>query len=171
MGYLWIHQSLEYPAKPFIATSRYYYRGARCEYVQRHPASTLLLLPVDGRPSVIWLMPDRDGRPDFEAAEAIVLDGRSGIAVHPGTWHRFAYPLLGSADFWYVSSRVDPEDDIERVHLERDFGVTLEWYFGAPAVPGVRLTDGGAVVGLPPSGGVELDLGIGGRIQRPDERP
>jgi hypothetical protein len=169
MAYMWVHQFLTYPKPPFIATCRYLYRGARCEYVQRHPASTVVLIPLDGHPSVVWMIPDRDGRPDLDEAEAVLLDGHRGIVVDPGVWIRYAYPLVDTADFAYVSARVDPEDDIERVYLERDSGVVLEWYLDAPDGPGVRLTPGGAVLGLPSRSGTDLELGVGGVIVRRDQ--
>lgn len=148
MGFLWVHQFLTYPKPPFIGTCRYYYRGARCEYVQQHPESTLVLIPIDGKPSVVWVMPDLAGAPVVDQAEAILLDGRRGIVVNPGFWIRYAYPLLDTADFAYVSARFDAEDDIQRVNLERDHGIVLEWYFDAPAGPTVSLTPGGAVLSL-----------------------
>jgi ureidoglycolate hydrolase len=166
MAYMWIHQQLTYPGPPFIATCRYYFRGARCEYVQKHPASTVVLVPLDARPSVIWLLPDVDGQPDLDRAEAVLLDGSRGVVVNPGIWIRYAYPILDTADFAYVSARVDPDHDIERAYIERDRGVTLEWYFSAPDLPGVELTQGGAVLHLPSPDGHELSLGIGGVIQR-----
>jgi ureidoglycolate hydrolase len=169
MAYMWVHQTLVYPRTPFVATCRYYFRGARCDYVQRHPASTVVLIPIDSRPSVIWLLPDRDGRPDIESAEAILLDGRRGIVVNPGNWIRYAYPIGDMADFAYVSARVDPEDDIERAYLERDDGVVLEWYFAAPLGPGVQVTPGGAVLRLPAPDGHELELGQGGVVVRRGE--
>jgi ureidoglycolate hydrolase len=170
MAYMWVHQFLSYPKPVFIATCRYLYRGARCEYVQRHPASTVVLIPTDGKPSVVWLMPDREGRPDLDLVEAILLDGHRGIVVDPGHWIRYAYPLTETAEFAYLSARVDPEDDIERVYLERDHGTVLEWYFDAPHGAGVTLTPGGAVVGLPARAGEELELGTGGVIVRRDDR-
>ena len=71
--------------------------------------------PDRAKPSVIWFLPDKDGKPDLGEAQAILLDGRRGIVLNPGVWIRYAYPLLDTADFAYVSARVDPEDDIERV--------------------------------------------------------
>ena len=139
MAYMWVHQFLTYPKPAFIATCRYHYRGARCEYLQRHPESTVVLIPIDGNPSVIWLAPDRDGLPDLDRAEAVLLDRRRGIVLNPGLWIRYAYPVVDTADFAYVSARVDPEDDIERVYIERDHGTVLEWYFDAPAGDGVQL--------------------------------
>jgi ureidoglycolate hydrolase len=166
MAYMWVHQFLTYPRPAFIATCRYHYRGARCEYLQRHPESTVVLIPIDGNPSVIWLAPDGDGVPDLDRAEAVMLDRRRGIVLNPGVWIRYAYPVVDTADFAYVSARVDPEDDIERVYIERDHGTVLEWYFDAPAGDGVQLTPGGAVLRLPSKDGRDLDLGVGGVIVR-----
>jgi ureidoglycolate hydrolase len=166
MAFMWVHQTLAYPRSPFIATCRYVYRGARCDYVQRHPESTVVLIPIDGKPSVVWMIPDADGSPDIEGAEAVLLDGHRGIAVNPGIWIRYAYPLTDTADFAYVSARVDPEEDIERFYLERDHGTVLEWYFDVPPGDGVQTTPGGAVLRLPLQGGGELELGVGGVIVR-----
>jgi ureidoglycolate lyase len=166
MAFMWVHRTLQYPDMPFVATCRYLFRGARCEYVQRHPESTVVLIPLDGQPSVIWFVPDRQGAPDVERAEAVLLDGHRGIVVAPGVWLRYAYPILASADFAYVSARVDPESDIERVYLERDHGVVLEWYMAAPSGQGVETTVGGAVLRLPLAAGGALDLGTGGVIIR-----
>jgi ureidoglycolate hydrolase len=167
MAYMWVHQQLEYPKTPFIATCRYHFRGARCEYLQKHPASTVVLIPLDAKPSVIWVAADRVGEPDLANARAILLDGRRGVVVNPGIWMRYAYPILDTADFAYVSAREDPEGDIERRYLERDDQVVLEWYIGSPAGDGVSTTAGGAVTRLPASDGRDLEMGIGGRIVRP----
>ncbi len=167
MAFMWVHQFLKYPKPPFIATCRYHYRGSRCEYVQQHPESTVVLIPLDGKPSVVMLMPDRDGMPNVDAAEAVLLDGRRGIVVDPGNWLRYAYPILDTASYTYISSRVDPEDDIRRVNLETEMGLVLEWYFGPPDLPGVKLSPSGAVIGLPSPEGRDLELGVGGVVIRP----
>ncbi len=166
MAFMWVHRTLEYPRMPFLATCRYLFRGSRCDYVQRHPGSTVVLIPLGADPSVIWFLPDRDGHPDVDRAEPLLLDGTKGVVVAPGVWIRYAYPLLASADFAYVSARVDPEEDIERAYLERDDGVVLEWYVGPPVGEGVETTPGGAVLKLPLATGRSLDLGVGGVIQR-----
>jgi ureidoglycolate hydrolase len=170
MAYMWVQQFLTYPKMPFIATCRYYFRGARCEYVQQHPESTVVLIPIDGKPSVVWLLPDAGGEPDVDAAEAILLDGRRGIVVQPGIWLRYAYPIQDTADFAYVSARVDPEDDIRRVNIERDRKLVLEWFFGPPPGDRVQFSPGGAVLRLPAPSGGELELGTGGVIIRKDKQ-
>jgi ureidoglycolate lyase len=167
MAYMWVHQQLDYPKQPFIATCRYYFRGARCEYLQKHPASTVVLIPLDGRPSVIWVAPDRDGEPDLAGVRAFLLDGRRGLVVNPGVWIRYAYPLLETADFAYISAREDPEDDVVRRYVERDDHVVLEWYVAAPLGEGVGTTAGGAITSLPAPDGRDLEMGVGGRIVRP----
>jgi ureidoglycolate hydrolase len=168
MAFMWVHRDLQYPRMPFIATCRYIYRGARCDYVQRHPESTVVLIPIDGKPSIIWFLPDANGLPDTERAEAILLDGTRGIVISPSTWIRYAYPVTDTADFAYVSARVDPEEDIERAYLERDQGTVLEWYFDLPLGKGIETTPGGAVLKLPLRGSDELKLGVGGVIVRDD---
>jgi ureidoglycolate hydrolase len=150
MGFMWVHRMLEYPKPPFLASCRYYYRGTRCEYLQRHPASTVVLVPVGRHTSVVIFAPDADGIPDVERAEGFLLDGSRGVIVEPNTWIRYAYPLTEYADFIYVSARLDPADDIEHVYLDRDLGVVLELSFGPPDVAGVQFSPGGAVTQLPP---------------------
>jgi ureidoglycolate hydrolase len=167
MAFMWVQQMLRYPKPPYFATCRYYYRGTRVEYLQQHPESTVFLVPLDGNPSVIMLAPDLEGQPDVDAVEAVLLDGRRGIVVNPGVWIRYAYPILNTADYAYVSARIDPEDDIRRVYLDHDRGLVLEWYFGAPSEPGVVLSESGAVLRLPAKEGIELKLGVGGTIVRP----
>ena len=41
LGFLWAQHPLEFPSQPQLCTLRYYYRATRCEFVQRHPASTV----------------------------------------------------------------------------------------------------------------------------------
>jgi ureidoglycolate hydrolase len=150
MGFMWVHRMLEYPKQPFLASCRYYYRGMRCDYLQRHPASTVVLMPVGRHASVIILAPDAAGQPAIAQAEGFLLDGSKGVVVEPNTRIRYAYPISEYADFIYVSARLDPTDDIEHVYLDRDHGVVLELSFGPPSATGVEFSPGGAVTGLPP---------------------
>ena len=169
MAFLWVHQFLDYPARPYIASSRYYFRGSRCEYLQRHPASSVVLIPLGVTQSVIFLAADADGKPDLSTVRALYLDGQRGIVINPGVWVRYAYPVGAFADFAYVSARVDPEEDIERVNLEERFETVLEWFFGPPEQAGVTFSSGGAVLGLPGTLPPGTRFGPGGRIIRDDE--
>lgn len=151
MAFLWLHGELQAASQSYVATTRYRYRGSRCEYLQRHPASTLLLVPIDGRPSVVFAAPDDEGSPRLDAVKALLVTGDSGLAIKPGVWVRYAYPILDTADFVQVTSRVDASHDYERFDLERSRGLVLEWYFGPPAGSSVQLSAGGAVLGLDPA--------------------
>jgi ureidoglycolate hydrolase len=150
MGFMWVHRMLQYPRPPFLATCRYYYRGLRCDYLQRHPESTVVLVPVGRHASIIVLAPTaHDGGPALDEAEGFLLDGSKGVVVEPNTWIRYAYPLFEFADFVYVSARLDADQDIEHVYLDRDRGVVLELALPTPEGQGVRRSAGGAVVALP----------------------
>jgi ureidoglycolate hydrolase len=154
MGFLWIQRALEFPKQPYLGALRYYYRGMRCEFLQKHPASTIVLIPLGGQASVIYVALD-DGfdRPDLETARAILLEGRRGVILHPGTWVRYAYPLGPSVDFAYITQRVDPAtanttDDTVRYRLVEQLGLVLDVTHAPPA--DAELGPGGAVTGLSP---------------------
>jgi ureidoglycolate lyase len=156
LGFLWVHRRLEFPSAPSICTLRYYYRGTRCEFLQKHPSSTVVLVPMGMRPSVVYVAPDDgEGRPRLDEARAFLLDGSRGLTMHPGVWLRYAYPLGPFVDFVYVTQRLDPRtanssDDVVRVNLDREYGLVLEAVFAAPLGPGVELGPSGAVASLPP---------------------
>ena len=69
MGFLWIQRALEFPKQPYLGALRYYYRGMRCEFLQKHPASTIVLIPLGGQASVIYVaLDDGSDQPDLDTA-------------------------------------------------------------------------------------------------------
>jgi ureidoglycolate hydrolase len=150
LGFLWAQHPLEFPSQPQLCTLRYYYRAARCEFVQRHPASTVVLIPMGLRASIIYVaLDDGFGRPELASARAILLEGDRGVIMHRGTWLRYAYPIGPFVDFAYVTQRLDPgtansTDDVERCSLDETFGLVLDVDFTPP--PGALTGSGGAVV-------------------------
>ena len=154
LSYLWIQKPLEYPGQAYIGSVRYYYRATRCDFVQKHPASTVVLIPLGHQPSVIFVASD-DGsdRPDLATARVFLLTGGAGVILHRGTWVRYAYPLGPFADFAYITQRVDPKtanttDDVVRCVLDAMFGLVLDIETEPPS--GVELGAGGAVTSGPP---------------------
>jgi ureidoglycolate lyase len=154
LGYLWIQRPLEFPRQPYVGSLRYYYRAMRCEFLQKHPASTVVLIPLGFQSSVIYVATD-DGRerPDLGTVRAFLLEGGHGVILDRGIWIRYAFPIGRFADFAYVTQRVDPStantsDDVVRCRLDEVFGLVLDVDFlpGADAELGV----GGAVVAGPP---------------------
>jgi ureidoglycolate hydrolase len=150
LGYLWIQKALEFPRQAYVGCVRYYYRATRCEFVQKHPASTVVLIPLGLRASVIFVATD-DGadRPDLATAQAFLLEGGRGVVLHRGTWVRYAFPLAPFVDFAYVTQRVDPatansSDDVVRSRLDVDFGLVLDVEF--QAIADLEIGPGGAVV-------------------------
>jgi ureidoglycolate hydrolase len=154
LGYLWIQRALEFPRQAYIGSLRYYYRATRCEFMQKHPSSTVVLIPLGLRPSIIYVALDADGEvPDLETARAFILEGGAGIVLHPGVWIRYAYPLSAFADFAYVTQRVDPatantSDDVVRCNLDQAFGLVLDIDFVPRSDAEVAPT--GAVIAGPP---------------------
>lgn len=156
LGMLWVQSELHFPGQSYMCTLRYYYRGFRCEFLQRHPSSTVTLIPLGGRPSIVVAAPAREddgGAPDPEGIRAFLLDGDAGVVFNKGTWLRYAYPITDWVDFAYVTQRVDPatantSDDVERFYLDQSAGIVAEFAFVPP--PGTRLSDSGAVIEGPP---------------------
>ncbi len=149
LGVLWVQHQVDFPTQPYLGTLRYYYRGARCEFMQRHPQSTVILIPMGGS-SVVFAAADDDGRPALQDVHAFLLEGGRGAAFHRNTWLRYAYPLGAFADFAYITQRVDPEtanttDDTERCNLAGELGAVLEFAFMAPPGPGFDIDDAGVV--------------------------
>lgn len=154
LGFLWVHKELEFPKQSYICTLRYYYRGNRCEFLQKHPGSTVTLIPVGGV-SVIVVAPD-DGhdQPDVDAAKAFLLEPGRGAVLHRGVWVRYAFPLGEFADFAYVTQRVDPatanvSDDVLRVNLDTELGIVFDLVFDVPSGEGHTLTPSGALAAGP----------------------
>ena len=154
LGFLWIQKRLEFPRDAFIGSLRYYFRATRCEFLQKHPESTVVLIPLGFAPSIVYVALDGgSGQPDLATARAFLLEGGCGIVLNRGTWIRYAYPLGPFADFAYVTQRVDPatantSDDVVRCRLDETFGLVLDVEFrpGQDAVLG----PGEAVVSGPP---------------------
>jgi len=154
LGYLWIQKALEFPRQPYVGCVRYYYRATRCEFLQKHPASTVVLIPMGAGTSVIFVaIDDGSDRPDLSTAQAILLEGGRGVVLHRGTWVRYAFPLSPFVDFAYVTQRVDPatanvSDDVVRSRLDEDFGLVLDVDFRPGA--GMEIGPAGTVVSGPP---------------------
>ena len=154
LGYLWIQKPLEFPRQAYVGSLRYYYRATRCEFLQKHPASTVVLIPLGFAPSVIYVASEGNpGEPDLATVRAFLLEGGRGVILHQGTWVRYAYPLGAFADFAYVTQRVDPatantSDDVVRCRLDETFGLVLDVEFR----PGVEAVIGSndVVVSGPP---------------------
>ena len=156
LGMLWVKKALEFPKQPYMCCLRYYYRGARCEFLQKHPASTIVLIPLGMRPSAFVVAPDDgQGRPVVEQATSFLLDGSKGVILHRGIWVRYAYPLGEFVDFAYVTQRVDPAtanttDDTVRVNLDTEMGFVFDLVFEVPTGAGYERSQSGAMVAGPP---------------------
>lgn len=154
LGFLWVHKELEFPKAAYMCSLRYYYRGNRCEFLQKHPGSTVTLIPVTGVSAIVVAPNNAEGGPDVDAAQAFLLEPGHGAVLHRGVWLRYAYPLTQFADFAYVTQRVDPatanvSDDVVRVNLDTDLGFVFDLQFDVPAGDDYAHTPSGALAAGP----------------------
>ncbi|MGA2477997.1 MAG: ureidoglycolate lyase [Spirochaetia bacterium] len=73
-----------------------------CETLQVLHNSIELYLSLDGKPSIFFAAPPRDGSPglpDEERIEAFLIEGSAGLSVDKGIWHVAPFPLTETADF------------------------------------------------------------------------
>ena len=156
LGFLWVQKALEFPKQAYMCTVRYYHRGNRCEFVQKHPGSTVTMITLGMAPAVFIVAPDAgEDRPDVDAARAFLLAGGTGVVIDRGVWVRYAYPVGEYADFAYVTQRVDPatanvSDDVVRVNLDRELGFVFDFDFAPPDGPGYEHGPSGAITAGPP---------------------
>lgn len=154
LGFLWVHKELEFPKQSYMCSLRYYYRGNRCEFLQKHPCSTVTLIPVRGVSAIIVAPDDGHDGPDIESAKAFLLEPGRGAVLHRGVWIRYAFPLGEFADFAYVTQRVDPttanvSDDVVRANLDTEHGMVFDLVFDVPSGEGHTVTTSGALAAGP----------------------
>jgi ureidoglycolate lyase len=86
--------------------------------LERHPLSSQLFMPLDGKPFLIVVAPAGDDVA-ASAVRAFVTNGRQGINYRRGTWH---HPLiaLGSVCEFLVVDRVGEGKDCDEVSFNVD---------------------------------------------------
>ena len=134
LGFLWVQKAIEFPKQPYMCTLRYYHRGTRCEFLQKHPESTIVLITLTGTAAIVAAPDGREG-PAVDEARAFLLTPGVGVVINRDTWIRYAYPVTPYVDFAYVTQRVDPAtanstDDTVRANLGDDLGIVFDMRFG-----------------------------------------
>ena len=156
LGFLWVQKALEFPKQAYMCSLRYYQRGNRCEFVQKHPASTVTMIVLGMAPAVFIAVPDAGGdRPDVDRARVFLLAGGTGVVLNRGVWVRYAYPVGDYVDLAYVTQRVDPatanvSDDVVRCNLDTELGFVFDFDLAPPDGPGYEHGPSGAITAGPP---------------------
>ena len=130
LGFLWVQKAIEFPKQPYMCTLRYYHRGTRCEFLQKHPESTIVLITLTGTAAIVVTSDGREG-PAVDEARAFLLTPGVGVVINRSTWIRYAYPVTPYVDFAYITQRVDPvtansTDDTVRTNLGDEFGIVID---------------------------------------------
>jgi ureidoglycolate hydrolase len=126
---LWQLGDLEFTLKgPFAGVVRYVQRGFVCSTMERHAGETQTFIPIDGLASIVAVAEPTEGPlPDLATFRGFLLDGRSGLALHRGTWVRHFYPIGEKADYVVITGRRTPSDDVDNIDLAAEFGVQFEF--------------------------------------------
>ncbi len=154
LGFLWVQKAIEFPKQPYMCTLRYYHRGTRCEFLQKHPESTIVLITLTGAAAIL-VAPDATEGPAVDGARAFLLTPGMGVVINRSTWIRYAYPVTPYVDFAYITQRVDPAtanstDDTVRTNLGDEFGIVFDMRFGIEkGREGYEFGVGGAVTAAP----------------------
>lgn len=72
-----------------------------CEKLLMLFNSIEMYVSLDGKPSIIFVAPGKDGvnEPDLTRLQAFMLEGGASVAVERGIWHWSPFPLTETADF------------------------------------------------------------------------
>ena len=68
--------------------------------VERHPLGSQAFIPLDGRPWLVVVAPDRDGTPGEPVA--FLARGNQGVNYHRNVWHHPLVALQERSDFLVI---------------------------------------------------------------------
>lgn len=88
--------------------------------MERHPLGSQAFMPLSGRPFLVVVAPDVNGRPG--APKAFLSNGRQGINFHRNTWHHSLLTLGETSDFLVVD-RLGADDNCEVAALPGRYGI------------------------------------------------
>ncbi|WP_210270265.1 ureidoglycolate lyase [Aureimonas sp. ME7] len=87
----------------------------RVEMLERHPLGSQAFMPLEGRPYLVVVAPDRDSRPGEPVA--FLASGVQGVSYARGTWHHPLIALDERSDFLVVD-RGGPGTNLQEFMLE-----------------------------------------------------
>ena len=81
------------------------------DWLERHPLSTQVFLPLSAGRFIVTVAPGGSARPDPGEARAFAVESGTGITYLPGVWHHGLIPLDGPMRFamlvWEDGSAAD----------------------------------------------------------------
>lgn len=90
--------------------------------VERHPLGSQAFMPLDGRPFLVVVCPDEDGRPG--RPEAFLTAPGQGVNYHRNVWHGVLTPL-GQSQTFIVADRGGSGNNLEEFTLDEPFTIEL----------------------------------------------
>ena len=88
--------------------------------MERHPLGSQAFVPMEGRPFLVVVAPDENGRPGRPLA--FLAGGAQGVSYAPGVWHHPLIALEERSDFLVVD-RGGPGENLEEFVFEEAYSV------------------------------------------------
>ena len=102
--------------RPLLMVLRTSYQGLSFSKLERHFELTQTFLPLGGSPAVVAVAPpssDRTVIPKPPEVRAFLLDGTTGYALAPGTWHSLdRFPLYPPDTRWVIITDHETQQDL-----------------------------------------------------------
>ena len=101
-----------------LGRARSYDLPLRLEMVERHPFGSQAFIPLDARPFLVIVAPNKEGIPGEPLA--FKTEAKQGINYHLGTWHGVLTPFGEGADFLIVD-REGQEYNTEEYFFDKPY--------------------------------------------------
>jgi ureidoglycolate hydrolase len=133
--------------RPLVMVLRTRYQGLRFAKLERHFGLTQTFLPLGGAPAAVAVAPassDRSAVPDPADVRAFLLDGTTGYALAPGTWHSLdRFPLYPPDTRWVILTDHETQEDLLTAYRgQGGWALSQEVDYGARAGLAFALTLG-----------------------------
>ncbi len=101
-----------------------------CDKLECHMNCSETIIPMLGQSILVVGLPgsgpDSSDLPDIKSIEAFFVDGTRGVNLKPGVWHWLPYPVSEKAYFALILKEGTPEEDLQVVDLNKEFGLSIK---------------------------------------------
>lgn len=92
--------------------------------LERHPLSSQLFMPLNGKPFLIVVAAAGDSLQPADV-RAFISNGQQGINYHPGTWHHPVIAVNEATEF-LVLDRMGPGENCDEIFFDDDITITVD---------------------------------------------
>lgn len=127
-GYSSWRYPLHLTGTPDLTLLRYNHRRIACRGLERHPFVTELRIPLDHKPSIIFVAA-AEPEPQPSDVRAFLVPGDAAILIARHCWHSGFYPIDPRGADYILLSDVETEAELEAAHPGSEFRRTrfVDW--------------------------------------------